>query len=109
MTDKIVVLSTCDTEEQAAQVARELVEKRLAACVNIIAGARSIYRWKDAIEDSSEWLLLIKSRRGLFPLLRDEIRKLHSYEIPEVIALPVVEGSESYLHWLDCELAPDPE
>jgi periplasmic divalent cation tolerance protein len=109
MTDKIVVLSTCDSEDEAAQVARALVEKRLAACVNIVAGARSIYRWKDSIEDSPEWLLVIKSRRGLFDSLRAEIAKLHTYEVPEVIALPVVEGSETYLAWLDRELAPDPD
>lgn len=107
MTDKIVVLSACDSEEQAVQVARGLVEKRLAACVNIIPGARSIYRWKDSIEDSPEWLLMIKSRRGLFPALRQEIQKLHTYEVPEAIAMPVVEGSETYVAWLDRELAPD--
>jgi periplasmic divalent cation tolerance protein len=109
MTDKIVVLSACDSEAQAAQVARGLVDKRLAACVNIIPGARSIYRWKGAIEDSPEWLLVIKSRRGLFPALREEIQKLHTYEVPEAIAMPVVEGSESYLAWLDRELEPDPD
>jgi periplasmic divalent cation tolerance protein len=109
MTDKIVVLSTCDSEDEAAQVARALVDKRLAGCVNIIAGARSIYRWKDSIEDSPEWLLVIKSRRGLFPALRAEIARLHTYEVPEVIALQVVEGSETYLAWLDRELAPDPD
>jgi periplasmic divalent cation tolerance protein len=109
MTDKIVVLSTCDSEDEAVQVARGLVEKRLAACVNIIAGARSIYRWKDSIEDSPEWLLVIKSHRGLFPALQEEIRKLHTYEVPEVIALQVVAGSERYLAWLDRELAPDPD
>lgn len=109
MTDKIVVLSACDSEDEASQVARALVEKRLAACVNIIAGARSIYRWKDSIEDSPEWLLVIKSRRGLFPALRAEFRKLHSYEVPELIALPVVEGAGNYLAWLDRELAADPD
>jgi periplasmic divalent cation tolerance protein len=109
MTDKIVVLSTCDSEDEAAQVARALVEKRLAACVNIIAGARSIYRWKDSIEDSPEWLLVIKSRRGLFDSIRAEIARLHTYEVPEVIALQVVQGSEAYLAWLDRELAADPD
>jgi periplasmic divalent cation tolerance protein len=104
MTDKIVVLSTCDSEVEAAELARALVEKRLAACVNIIAGARSIYRWKDQIEDSPEWLLVIKSRRDLFESLRAEIARLHTYEVPEMIALPVVDGSESYLAWLDREL-----
>jgi periplasmic divalent cation tolerance protein len=109
MTDKIVVLSACGSEDQAVQVARGLVEKRLAACVNIIAGARSIYRWKGSIEDSPEWLLVIKSRRGLFPALREEIARLHTYEVPEAIAVPVVEGSGSYLAWLDRELTPDPD
>lgn len=104
MTDKIVVLSTCDSEEQAEAIAQDLVEQRLAACVNIIAGARSIYRWKDQIEDSREFLLLIKSRRDLFDKLRAAIHKLHSFEVPEVIALPVIDGSPNYLTWLDSEL-----
>jgi periplasmic divalent cation tolerance protein len=104
MTDKIVVLSTCDSEEQAATLARHLVELRLAACVSIVAGGRSVYRWKGAIEDSAEWLLIIKSRRDLFPALREEIGKIHSYEVPELIALPVVDGAENYLAWLDTEL-----
>jgi periplasmic divalent cation tolerance protein len=104
MTDKIVVVSTCDSEEQSVKVAQSLVEKRLAACVNIIPGARSIYRWKGKIEDAPEWVLLIKSRRDLFDALRTELQKVHSYEVPEVIALPLVDGSESYLAWLDREL-----
>lgn len=104
MTDKIVVLSSCDSEEEAASLARHLVEKRLAACVNITPGARSFYHWQGAIEDSTEWLLVIKSRRDLFPALRAEIAKMHTYEVPELLALPVVAGSESYLEWLDREL-----
>lgn len=106
MTDKIVILSACDSEEQAARLARQLVELRLAACVNIVPGARSVYRWKGAIEDASEWLLVIKSRRDLFSSIRSEIAKTHSYEVPELLALPVVEGSVSYLEWMDRELAP---
>lgn len=104
MTDKIVVLSTCDSEEQAAKVARGLVERKLAACVSILPGARSIYRWKGQIEDTAEWVLVIKSRRDLFDALRTELQKLHSYEVPEVVALPIVDGSEGYLAWLDREL-----
>ena len=104
MTDKIVVQSTCDSEEQAAQIGRHLVERRLAACVNILAGARSIYRWKEKIEDAPEFMLVIKSRRDLFGTLCAEIEKLHSYESPEVIALQIVDGSENYLGWLDREL-----
>jgi periplasmic divalent cation tolerance protein len=109
MTDKIVILSACDSEEQAARLARHLVELRLAACVNIVPGARSVYRWKGAIEESSEWLLVIKSRRDLFSALRSEIAKMHSYEVPELLALPVVEGSENYLAWMDRELVPEKE
>ena len=106
MTDKIVVLSACDSEEQAARLARHLVELRLAACVNIVPGARSIYRWKGTIEETSEWLLVIKSRRDLFSSISSEIAKTHSYEVPELLALPVVEGAVGYLEWMDRELAP---
>jgi periplasmic divalent cation tolerance protein len=108
MTDKIVVLTTCDSEMLAEQLARHLVEHRFAACVNILPRARSVYRWKEKIEDAGEWLLLIKSRRDLFAALRAEIQKLHTYEVPEVIAIPIVDGSEAYLGWLDSQLtAPD--
>ncbi len=105
VTDKIVVLTTCESEEQAQTLARHLIEQRLAACVNILPGARSIYRWKDKIEDSAEFVLVVKSRRDVFGKLRDAIAHLHSYEIPEVIALPVVDGSDAYLGWMDRELA----
>lgn len=109
MTDKIVVLTTCDSEKQAAKLARLLVEHRLAACVNILPKARSIYRWQEKIEDAAEWILLIKSRRDLFAGLRAEIQKLHTYDVPEVIALPVVDGSEAYLAWLDEQLTAPAE
>jgi periplasmic divalent cation tolerance protein len=104
MTNKIVVLSACDSEEEAARMARQLVEKRLAACVNILPQVRSIYRWKNEIADEREWVLMIKTRRDIFPVLRAEIAKIHSYEVPEVVALPVVDGAETYLTWLDHEL-----
>jgi len=104
MTDKIVVLSTCDSHEQAARLARHLVEQRMAACVNILPQARSFYRWHEKVEDSDEWVLVIKSRRDLFLALRSEIEKMHNYEVPEIIALPVVDGSEAYLGWIEHEL-----
>jgi periplasmic divalent cation tolerance protein len=104
MTNKIVVLSACDSEEEAARMARQLVEKRLASCVNILPQVRSIYRWKGEIEDTREFVLMIKTRRDIFPMLRAEIAKIHSYEVPEVLALPVVDGAETYLTWLDREL-----
>ncbi|MCS6953554.1 MAG: divalent-cation tolerance protein CutA [Bryobacterales bacterium] len=104
MTDKIVVLSTCETAEEAERIARRLVEKRLAACVNVVTGLRSIYRWRGQVEDAAEVLMVIKSRRELFAALRTEIEKAHSYEVPEVIALPIVDGSPGYLSWLETEL-----
>jgi periplasmic divalent cation tolerance protein len=104
MTDKIVVLTTCDSEMLAEQLARHLVEHRVAACVNILPKARSIYRWQEKIEDAGEWVLLIKSRRDLFAALRAEIQRLHTYETPEVIAIPIVDGSEAYLGWIDGQL-----
>ena len=106
MTDKIVVLSTCATAEEAERIARKLVEKRLAACVNVLDGARSVFRWRGAIEETREWLLIIKCRRDLFGDLRAEIEKLHSYEVPEVLALSVVDGSPGYLGWMERELSP---
>jgi len=109
MTDKIVVLSTCSTAKEAERIARELVEKRLAACVNIVPGLRSVYRWKGAIQEDAEVLLVIKSSRALFNELRVEIEKLHSYEVPEVIATPIVDGSDGYLEWLHRELATKAE
>ena len=105
MTDKIVVFTACDSEEQAGQIARALVEQRLAACVNIVPGARSIYRWKDQTRRrlgmASDHQILW---RDLMDGLRLAIGKIHSYEVPELLAIPVVDGSESYLAWLDREL-----
>src|ERR1700684_405111 len=104
MTDKIVVFSTCATEEEAEKVARTLVEARLAACVNIVPGARSIYRWQGAIESAAEWLLILKSSRQILPRLCAALEKAHSYQIPEVLAVPVTEGAPNYLNWLDDQL-----
>ncbi len=109
MTDKIVVLSACASPEEAERIARALVEKRLAACVNMLPAMRSIYRWKDAIEDQQETLLVIKSSRGLFNSVRAQIEKLHSYEVPEVIALPITAGADAYLEWMSRVLPDDPE
>src|SRR5690242_7557065 len=104
MTDKIVVFSTAGSAEEAEKIARRLVENRLAACVNVIKEIRSFYRWQGKIEDAAEWLLVIKSSRERFEALRSAVEKLHSYDVPEVIALPVVEGAQNYLNWMDGEL-----
>jgi len=104
MTDKIVVLTTCASAQEAEKIARGLIEKRLAACVNVLAGVRSFYRWKGALEDTPEHLLLIKSKRELFSRLRPALEALHSYEVPEIVVLPIIDGSAAYLHWLEVEL-----
>jgi periplasmic divalent cation tolerance protein len=104
MTDKIVVLSTCSSEQEAGVLAHRLVELRLAACVNIVPRVRSVYRWKDAVETAEEFLLLIKSSRPLFQQLSAELQKAHSYEVPEAIALPIVDGAAAYLDWLGSNL-----
>jgi len=98
------VLSTSSSKEEAEKIARLLVEERLAACVNVLPGLRSFYRWKGKVEDAAEWLLLIKSSRGQFDKLKTTLGKLHSYEVPEVIALPIVDGSKNYLLWLEGEI-----
>jgi periplasmic divalent cation tolerance protein len=105
MTDKIVIFSTCSSAEEAGRIARRLVEARLAACVTAVPGAQSTYHWKGAVEQSEEWLLVIKSNRDLFVQLKTQLQELHSYEVPEVIAVPIVDGAESYLNWMDREMA----
>jgi periplasmic divalent cation tolerance protein len=104
MTDKIVVLSTCATEEEAAKLARVLVEARVAACVTMVPGARSVYRWQGAIETAAECLLIIKSSRQLFESLRLALEKAHTYDVPEVLALPIVQGTANYVNWLEGQL-----
>jgi len=105
MTDKIVVFSTCGSREEAEKLARHLLEARLAACVNVIMQIQSFYWWQGKIEDSQEWLLIIKTARDLFDKVRAVLETAHSYELPEVLALPIVDGSPNYLAWLDRELA----
>ncbi|MFY9805541.1 MAG: divalent-cation tolerance protein CutA [Candidatus Acidiferrales bacterium] len=101
MTDKIVVLVTCGTRREARKIARALVERRLAACVNEFgAPMRSVYRWKGKVESAAEFLLVIKTTKQRFAGLRAAVRELHSYEVPEIITLPVVEGSPAYLKWI---------
>ena len=98
--DNILVFITASNEEEASKIAKALVEGRLAGCVNIIKGIRSIYAWQGKIEDEAEVLMVAKTRRNLFAGLCKRVKELHSYTVPEIIAMPVVEGSEDYLKWL---------
>ncbi len=99
-----VVLCTCSSLEEARRIARSLIEGRLAACVNIIPGVESIYRWNGAVETANESLLLIKTSPERLPALQARILELHSYDVPEVIALSVGDGSEPYLAWLHAQV-----
>ena len=105
MTGKIVVISSCVSEDEAARIAETLVAEKLAACVSILPGVRSVYRWKGQLERSNEVLLLIKTSRDHFDRLRHALEAANSYEVPEILALPVVDGAPNYLNWLDHELA----
>jgi periplasmic divalent cation tolerance protein len=101
MTDKRIVLSTAGSEEEARKIARHLVEHRLAACVNILPQIQSIYRWQGKVEESREWLLLIKTTAEKFSHVTDAISELHSYDLPECIALSIEDGSARYLEWIE--------
>jgi periplasmic divalent cation tolerance protein len=100
MTDAMVVLVTAPGAEKAAELARVVVEERLAACGNVLPGVRSIYRWEGKVHDDAEALLVLKTTRARLPALRARILELHPYEVAEVLALPVEEGSERYLRWV---------
>jgi periplasmic divalent cation tolerance protein len=100
MTDKIVVLVTAASLRESTKIARQLVEAKLAACVNITQPIRSIYRWQGKMADEREFLLIIKSTRELFPEIKAAVSKIHSYQTPEIISLPIIDGSENYLQWL---------
>jgi periplasmic divalent cation tolerance protein len=101
MTDKRIVLTTAASEEEARKIGRHLVEQALAACVNIIPRVESIYRWRGKVESAQEWLLIVKTTAERFPAVRDAIRELHSYDLPECIAFSVEDGSLPYLKWLE--------
>jgi periplasmic divalent cation tolerance protein len=96
----MLVLVTTKNEDEAVLIARSLVEKKFVACCNIIKNVRSIYRWQGKLADDAEALMIIKTRQPLFQSLSEEVKRLHSYETPEIIALPIVEGSPSYLDWI---------
>jgi periplasmic divalent cation tolerance protein len=100
MTDKRIVVTTAGTKEEAHKIARALVERQLAACVNIVPQVESVYRWEGEVEQAEEWLLLIKTTAAAFVRVREAIKELHSYELPECVCLAVEDGSAEYLAWL---------
>ena len=100
MTGHIIVYITVPSPEEGKKIAKALVEKRLAACVNIVPGLRSIYHWQGKICDEKELLLIAKTRYSLFERLEHELKSIHSYKVPEIIALPIVKGSKEYLDWI---------
>ena len=100
MTDKIVVLITAKNAREGARIARHLLDKRLIACANLVPQVRSLYRWKGKIADEKECWMILKSSRELFPAIQAEVETLHSYHVPEVIALSIIEGSPNYLNWI---------
>ena len=97
--------TTTDNEEDALNLARLLVEQRLAACVQVVGPVKSVYRWEGEIEQAEEWVCLIKTREDLFEKTKDLIEANHSYEVPECLSTPIIDGSEAYLQWLDSNLA----
>lgn len=99
----LVTLITAPNEEEASRIGHTLVGERLAACVTIIPAVRSIYHWEGRIEDEKEVLLIVKTKRSLFEPLKKRVKELHSYSVPEIIAVPLVEGDEQYLNWLRLE------
>ncbi len=98
--NEIIVFITASKEDEAVKISRALVEARLAGCVNIIGNIRSIYSWHGKIEDEKEFLMIAKTRKKLFKAIVQKIKEIHSYSVPEVIAMPIVEGSPDYMKWL---------
>jgi len=104
MTGEIVILCTCSSGSEAEKIALHLLEQHLAACVNVLPAGRSYYWWRGVIESTVEHVLLIKTSAKLLPAVEQAIRTIHSYEVPELLALPVLDGSSEYLNWLRSNL-----
>jgi len=105
MKDYIQVFTTTESKEDAEKISREVLGKRLAACTQIIGPIKSIYWWKEKIEEAEEWLCIMKSLNDLYEQLEKVIKEIHPYEVPEILALPVVAGNQGYLEWLNKELS----
>lgn len=109
MTDKIIALTTCGSASDGEKLGRQLVERRLAACVNVLTGVRSVYRWKGAIEADDEVLLVIKTNQRSLDELRDTIKEIHAYDNPEFLVFSVDKGLREYLMWIDENVGPEAE
>ena len=106
MSDFLLVISTVANEEEGKAIAEKIVTERLAACVNLSSAVQSLYWWQDGISTDSEVMLFIKTRKDLYSKLERRIRELHSYDVPEVIGIPVCQGSQAYLDWIKKETTP---
>ena len=106
MAEYIQIFTTTEKKDDAEVISREIVEKRLAACAQVVGPIMSTYWWKEEIERTEEWLCIMKSRRDLYNELENAVKSIHPYEVPEIVALPIVSGSQSYLKWLDQEVKP---
>lgn len=104
MSERLVVLITAGSREEAEQIAESLVGEMLAACVNIIPGVTSVYRWQERVQRDQEWLLIAKTHSDALDDLVQRVQELHSYDMPEIIALPLSGGSDAYLRWIDREV-----
>ncbi|MDE0163643.1 MAG: divalent-cation tolerance protein CutA [Bryobacterales bacterium] len=107
MTDKVIVYTTCGNITEAESIARNLIDNRLAACVNVVPGLLSYYRWQGKVENDTELLLMIKTAGSLIDEVRNALETLHSYDLPEMIVLPIIGGSPNYLEWLEQEVQPE--
>jgi len=106
VTDKVVIMVTASSRRECRKIARRLIDEKLAACVNITQPVQSVYHWEGKIEQSKEFLLFIKTKRDLFPQIKTEIGLLHSYHTPEIICLPIIDGSPNYLQWVNDSVRP---
>ena len=106
MTEFIQLFTTTEKKDDAEVISREIVEKRLAACAQVVGPIKSTYWWREKIEQTEEWLCIMKSRKDLYEELEKAIKSIHPYEVPEIVAVPIVSGSQSYLDWLEQEVKP---
>jgi len=101
MSEFIQITTTTDSKELAKKIAGALVEQKIAACAQVSGPITSVYEWKEKIENTREWMCVIKTRKNLYKSIEDTIKKLHPYEVPEIIAVPILEGSPAYLDWIN--------